>query len=111
MTHRWTRKTFGGGVAELRVPPDANRVRTVEVYCRFVVALKDDVPASHGMSVFANGEAQWSRRIHTSNPGATDSLDHRFSRDLSVGEPLRVTVTAEAVGCTPVQIEIEAEEE
>jgi len=111
MTERWSKKKPGGGVAELRVPPDAYRVRRLEVYCRIVVALKTDTPASHGMSVFANGALQWTRRIKTSNPGATDTLDHRFARELAVGEPLRLTVTAEAVGCVPVQIEIEVEEE
>lgn len=111
MTERWSNKKPGGGVAELRVPPDANRVRRLEVYCRIVVALKADTPATHGMSVFANGALQWTRRIQTQNPGAIDTLDHRFSHELAVGESLRLTVTAEAAGCVPVQIEIEVEEE
>jgi hypothetical protein len=111
MKERWRKTTRGGGVAELRVPPDAHKVRTVEVYCRFVVALKTETPATHGMSVYANGALQWSRRIETHNPGATDTLDHRFSRELSVGEPLRVTVNAEAIGCVPLHIDIEVEEE
>jgi len=111
MTERWKKKTPGGGVSELRIPPDANRVRRIEVYCRFVVALKTDAPASHGMKVYADGALQWSRRMPTHNPGATDTLEFRFSRELSVGEPLRLTVTTETAGCLPVHIEIDAEEE
>jgi hypothetical protein len=108
---KWFKKSPGHGVTELRVPPDANRVRELEVYCRLVVRLRADGEARHGLRVYVNGSLKWSRKIQTSNPGHTDSLDYRFRAEVPVGEALKIGLAAEVQGCTPVEAVIEVEEE
>jgi hypothetical protein len=111
MKERYFRKSSGASVTELRVPPDAERVREFEVYCRLVVSLRSSADAAHGMRVDVNGSLKWSRRIATSNPGQTDSLDYRFRAVVPVAEPLRISVSPEMKGCAPVELLIEVDEE
>jgi hypothetical protein len=106
---RWLADAGGADVATLDIPPDAQRTRRFEIDCRFVVAQRAG-GATHGMRVEVDGALEWTRRAPTENPGATDSMDYHFRRDLPVGRPLRIVVKTEAHQAQRVALVIEAEE-
>lgn len=99
-------------MARLRIPPDAQRERSFELSCRFVVGLPAPAPAAawHALHVFVDGSLEWSRRIPTSNPGHTDSLDVQFRRRVPVGRGLDIVARTEVGGARRVRLLIEADE-
>jgi hypothetical protein len=106
---RWLVDAGGADVATLDIPPDAQRPRCFEIDCRFVVAHRA-AGAAHGMRVEVDGALEWTRQAPTENPGATDSMDYHFRREVPVGRPLRVVVKTEARQAQRVRLVIEAEE-
>lgn len=108
----WFARVDGGDVAVLDIPADLKRERRFEIDCRFVVRTRDDTQGAwHAMRVSVDGAQEWSRRIDTANPGASDSLDVHFRRDVPAGRPLRIVATTEVGGgAQRVALEIEAEE-
>jgi hypothetical protein len=97
-------------VAVLTIPPDAQRDRRFDVFCRFVVSARDDARAQHAMRVEVDGALEWTRRLPTGNPGHTDSLDYRFRRSVPAGQALRIVVKTEVQGARRVGLSIEADE-
>ena len=62
------------------------------------------------VTVQANGTQQWKRRAPAHNPGAWDGLDYRFSRNVGVGQTLRITVSVAGLGVRKRSLDIEADE-
>ena len=90
---RWVRDAGDAAEAVLVIPPDLRRARRFEISCVMTVRCPDDLAGAwHELAVLANGAQQWWRRIASSNPGSLDSLDYRFTRQLAVGEALRVVL-------------------
>jgi hypothetical protein len=107
----WRSEAGERDVAVLTIPPDAGRDRRFEVFCRFVVARRADADeAFHGLRVDVNGALEWQRRVPTENPGATDSLDYRFRREVPAGQALRIVAKTEVRNARRVDLGIEAEE-
>ena len=109
----WSVRADAADVAVLDIPADLRRERRFEIDCRFVVRTREDVApgAWHAMRVSVDGAQEWSRRIDTANPGASDSLDVHFRRDLPAGRPLRIVATTEVGGgAQRVSLAIEADE-
>ncbi len=98
--------------ATLRIPADAVRERRFEIACAMTVRAPADeaVPAWHQMTVHADGQQQWSRRVPTHNPGSFDGLDFRFRRSVPLGQELRVSVTVTCAGGRRRSLDIEADE-
>jgi hypothetical protein len=110
-SERWSVQVGADDTATLDIPPDARRERSFEVSCRFVVRMHEGaVEPWHGLQVYANGALEWSRRIATSNPGASDSIDVQFRQRVPAGRPLRVVARSELHGAERLQLAIEAEE-
>jgi len=107
---RWTAHATHADVAVLVIPPDARRDRRFEIACRYVVARKTEAPARHGLRIDVNGSLEWQRSLPTENPGATDSLDYRFRREIPAGQALRIVAKSEAQGAQRLRLEIEADE-
>jgi hypothetical protein len=110
---RWTHSAGDAATATLTIPPDAKRERRFEIACAITVAVPSEgAGAWHQMTVQANGAQQWRRRVSSSNPGAYDGLDYRFSRSVPVGQALRVTVSVavSASGVRRRSLVIEADE-
>jgi hypothetical protein len=105
----WLIDAGAADVATLDIPPDAQRTRRFEIDCRFVVAHRA-AGATHGMRVEVDGALEWTRQAPTENPGATDSMDYHFRRDVPVGRPLRIVVKTEIRHVQRVGLVIEAEE-
>jgi hypothetical protein len=109
---KWSVKVDGADVAALDIPADAQRDRRFQIDCRFVVRADPAARAPwHEMNVSVDGSLEWSRRIETQNPDATDSLDVHFRRDLPAGHDLRIVASTRLHGGTRVSLEIEAEED
>jgi hypothetical protein len=106
---RWRIDAGDADVATLTIPADSSRTRRFEIDCRLVVA-QVSAGAQHGMRVDVDGGLEWTRRAPTENPGATDSMDYHFRRELPAGRPLRVVVKTEARLSRRVRLVIEAEE-
>ena len=109
LPERWRTDAGTADVATLDIPPDAQRTRRFEIDCRLVVAHRG-AGATHGMRVEVDGALEWTRQAPTENPGATDSMDYHFRRDLAVGRPLRIVVKTEVRHAQRVALVIEAEE-
>lgn len=108
---RWVLDAGDGVEAELIIPADARRERRFEIACALTVRCPETLQGAwHEMSVFANGALQWRRRIASSNPGSFDGLDYHFSRDVPVGEALRVLVRSAVLGVARSRSVIEADE-
>jgi hypothetical protein len=108
---RWSTSANDATTATLTIPPDAKRERRFEIACAMTVLVPDDVgPAWHQLLVQANGAQQWKRRVPSSNPGAFDGLDFRFSRVVPVGQALRVTVSVACQGVRRRSLVVEADE-
>jgi len=108
----WSVRVDAGDVAVLDIPADLKRERRFEIDCRFIVRSREDATGAwHAMRVSVDGAQEWSRRIDTANPGASDSLDVHFRRDVPAGKPLRIVATTEVgLGAARVALVIEAEE-
>ena len=99
-------------IAVLDVPPDARRVRRFEVACAITVQALDGAESAwHQLTVLDNGARQWERREPTRNLGDFDGLDVRFSREVAVGQSLRVTAAVRCLGSRCRRIVIEADEQ
>jgi hypothetical protein len=108
----WLTDAADADVATLDIPPALSGSRRFHVDVRFVVQRPaDGAPAWHALTVEANGRRQWSRRIATSNPGASDSLDYDFRVDLAAGESLRVRAVTQVQGAARRRLRIEAVEQ
>lgn len=115
MTHpapeRWRVDAGDADVAVLDVPAALARTRRFEVDVRFVVRCPEPARGAwHALAVELDGRRHWSRRIDTSNPGQTDSLDYHCRIDVPQGTGLRVRALAQAHGAQRRQLLIEAEE-
>ena len=66
--------------------------------------------AWHALSVELDGRRHWQRRIPSSNPGQTDSLDYHCRVEVPAGAPLRIRALAQAHGARRLQLRIDAEE-
>ncbi len=109
---RWCVDAGDADVALLDIPPHLSRTRRFEVDVRFVVQCPEPAgEAWHALTVELDGRQHWSRRIATSNPGQTDSLDFHCRVELPVGAGLRVRALARVGGAARRrQLRVEAEE-
>lgn len=114
---RWALNGGDAAQATLTIPPDALRQRRFEIACAITVAVPADSHAgpgaarpSHQMTVQANGMLQWQRRVDSHNPGEWDGLDLRFTREVPVGQSLRITVAVACSGSRRRSLTIEADE-
>lgn len=111
IAERWCVDAGDADVALLDVPPHLWRARRFEVDVRFVVQCPAPAgDAWHALTVELDGRQHWSRRIATSNPGQTDSLDFHCRVEVPAGASLRVRALARAGGARRRQLRIEAEE-
>lgn len=109
---QWHADAGDADIATLDIPPALGRVRRFHIDVRFVVHCPaDGTPAWHAMTVEANGRRQWSRRIATHNPGATDSLDYAFPVELPPGAALRVRALTQVHAAQRRRLQIEAVEQ
>ncbi len=106
---RWRSDAGAADVATLVIPADSVRPRRFEIDCRLVVAALG-AGARHGMRVDVDGALEWTRQAPTENPGATDSMDYHFRRELPAGRPLRIVVKTQARQARSMGLVIEAEE-
>jgi hypothetical protein len=96
-------------VATLHIPPVLDRARRFDVDVRFVVQCPADGGAAwHALTVEVNGKREWSRRIETSNPGQTDSLDYHFRVEVATAAALRVRAMTRVQGAVRRRLVIEA---
>jgi hypothetical protein len=108
---RWTLSADDAVTATLHIPADARRERRFEIACAITVGVPEGARSAwHEMTVQANGQRQWQRRVDSHNPGAWDSLDYRFSRSIPVGQALKVTVTVACQGARRRTLVVEADE-
>ena len=107
---RWQIDAGDADVATLVIPADSFRTRHFEIDCRLVVKPLAE-GARHGMRVDVDGNLEWTRQAPTENPGATDSMDYHFRRELPAGVPLRIVVKTQAKQARRVRLSIEAEEQ
>ena len=115
MTHsapeHWATDAGDADVALLDVPPAEARARRFEIDVRFVVLCRErGGDAWHALTVELDGKRHWQRRIPTSNPGQTDSLDYHCRVEVPAGAPLRIRALAQAHGARRLQLRIDAEE-
>ncbi|MBS0435858.1 MAG: hypothetical protein JSR75_13380 [Proteobacteria bacterium] len=110
-SEHWSVDVGDADVALLDVPPAEARARRFEVDVRFVVRCPDPLAGAwHALSVELDGRRHWQRRIATSNPGQTDSLDYHCRVEVPAGAPLRIRALAQAQGARRLQLRIDAEE-
>jgi hypothetical protein len=108
---RWSVDAGDADVAVLDVPPALGRMRRFEVDVRTVVRCpKPTGNAWHALAVEIDGRQHWSRRIATSNPGQTDSLDYHCRVEVPEGAGLRVRALARVHGSRRERLSIEVEE-
>ena len=107
---RWHIDAGDADVATLVIPADSFRTRHFEIDCRLLVKPLAE-GARHGMRVDVDGNLEWTRQAPTENPGATDSMDYHFRRELPAGVPLRIVVKTQAKQAHRVRLSIEAEEQ
>jgi hypothetical protein len=108
---RWTLSAGDAATATLLIPADARRQRRFEIACAITVGVPEGTrTAWHEMTVQANGQRQWARRVDSHNPGAWDSLDYRFNQSVPVGQTLKITVSVASQGVRRRSLHIEAEE-
>ncbi len=110
-TEHWSIDAGDADVARLDIPPHLSRSRNFAVDVRFVVQCPSPTGGAwHALTVELDGRQHWSRRIATSNPGQTDSLDFHCRVELPAGAALRVRALARAGGARHRQLRIDAEE-
>lgn len=108
---RWALDAGDAASAVLLIPADAKRERRFEIACAVTVAVPADAAEPWlQVTVHADGEQQWRRRVPAHNPGETDGLDFRFRRAVPVGRALRVTVAVAGGGVRRRRLVIEADE-
>lgn len=110
----WRCDVGDADVATLIIPPALAQGRRFDIDVRFEV----DCPpigmagalAWHGLTVEVNGRREWQRRIATSNPGHTDSLDYHFRVEAPAGAGVRVRALTTVKGARRRRLFIEAVE-
>jgi hypothetical protein len=108
----WLADVGAADIATLDIPPALGRARRFHVDVRFVVRCPADGDGAwHALSVELGGRREWSRRIATSNPGQTDSLDYHVTVQLPEGAGLRVRAQTQVLGARRQRLCIEAEEQ
>jgi len=108
---RWSLDGGDAATATLTIPAHARRERRFEIACAVTVAVPDGAPGAWlQMTVLADGDQQWQRRLPAHNPGAWDGLDYRFARTVPVGKALRVTVSVAGSGVRRRSLVVEADE-
>ncbi len=108
---RWSIDAGDADVALLDVPPAEGRMRRFEIDVRFVVRCPAEAAGAwHAITVELDGRRHWQRRIPTSNPGNTDSLDYHCRVEVPEGAPLRVRALTQVRGAVRQQLRIDAEE-
>ena len=109
---RWAIQAADAATATLTIPADARRERRFEIACAVTVSVPGEASAAAWLQVTvqANGTQQWKRRAPAHNPGAWDGLDYRFSRNVGVGQTLRITVSVAGLGVRKRSLDIEADE-
>ena len=109
---RWATQAADAATVTLTIPADARRERRFEIACAVTVKVPAEAAAGAWLqlTVQANGTQQWRRRSSAHNPGAWDGLDYRFSRNLPVGQALRITVNVDGQGVHRRSLDIEADE-
>ncbi|MFY7856167.1 MAG: hypothetical protein ACOVQT_08510 [Rubrivivax sp.] len=115
---RWSVDAGDAALATLVLPADAHRERRFEIACAMTVR----VPAAparsgqamwHEMTVHANGEQQWQRRVPTHaepEDEGWDGLDVRFVRVVPVGRALKVVAKVAGAGVQRRSLVVEADE-
>jgi hypothetical protein len=108
---RWSVNAGDADLAVLDVPPALARPRRFEIDVRFVVHCPTEADGAwHALTVELDGRRHWSRRIATSNPGQTDSLDYHCRVEVPQGAALRIRALTEVRGALRRQLRIDAEE-
>ncbi len=106
----WEADVGDADVSQLTIPPDALRDRCFEVFCCLSVDARGRDDAWHAMRVLVDGSQEWQRREATQAEGR-DSLDYRFRRVVSAGQPLRVVASTEVHGARRLGLVITADED
>ncbi len=108
---RWSVNVADSPTARLEIPADLDRERTFEISVAFTVRALDGADSPwHELRVFADGRAQWTRRIPTATPAAYDGLDMRFRRTLPPGQRLSLLAETDCRGARRLALAIEADE-
>ena len=108
----WLADVGAADIAILDIPPALGRVRRFCVDVRFIVRCPaEGRDAWHALTVELGGRREWSRRIATSNPGQTDSLDYHVRVELPEGAGLRVRALTQVRAALRQRLCIEAEEQ
>lgn len=103
-------------MAVLHVPGLNERARVFDID----VTLEVDVPAGvvvgdhgawHELTVEFDGSVQWSRRVNSHNPGATDGLDYHRRVRLDAEMDLRIRALVKTRGVSIRRLCVEAREE
>lgn len=107
----WAAVAGSRDVARLDIPADANRDRSFEIFCQLNVVNKAGLAdATHSMRVLVDGALEWERTAAT-HPDGADSLELRLRRTVSVGRPLRITVTCAVERAQRTLLRITADED
>lgn len=107
----WSADVGPADVALLEVPP-AVRPRDFQLDVRAVVRCPGgDAPSWHALTVEVDGRREWARRIPTSNPGQTDSLDYQRRVEVAAGQGVRIRAVVATGGSQRLQLRIEAQEQ
>jgi hypothetical protein len=108
----WSIDAGSAEVALLTIPASLGCDRVFEIDVRFAVrSAADAVDAWHALTVELNGAREWSRRIPTSNPGQSDSLDFHCRRLVPEGQALRIRAVAQVDQALRLRLRIDAEQE
>jgi hypothetical protein len=108
----WRTDAGDADIATLDIPPALDRARRFQVDVRFVVQCPSDGSGAwHALTVEFDGRREWSRRIATSNPGQTDSLDYHRRVEVAAGCALRVRAVTQVRAAIRRGLGIEAVEE
>ena len=108
----WLADVGDADIATLDIPPALGRARRFCVDVRFIVRCPaEGRDAWHALTVELGGRREWSRRIATSNPGQTDSLDYHVQVLVPQGAGLRVRALTQVRAALRQRLCIEAEEQ
>ena len=115
---RWSVDAGDAALATLVLPADAHRERRFEIACAMTVRVAAASARSgramwHEMTVHANGEQQWQRRVPTHaepEDEGWDGLDVRFTRVVPVGRALKVVAKVAMAGVQRRSLVVEADE-
>jgi hypothetical protein len=108
---RWSLDVGSATMATLDIPPHATRERLFDIHCAMTVRLREPLDGAwHRMTVLANGNQEWDRRVPTHAASSTDGLEMHFRRRVPVGEGLKIFVKTDVRWAQRASLTIEAEE-